>query len=75
MWEHNKGEVQGYTYKRRPVKLVYSQEFKNIHEAIAFEKQLKGWSRLKKEALINDNISALKELSRSHESHPSSSSG
>lgn len=73
VYEHNQGIVKGFTFKRKPVKLVYYQDFKNINEAISFEKQLKGWRRDKKEALINNNIEKLKELSKSY--HPSSSSG
>ena len=41
-----------YTYKKRPVKLVYLAEFGDVNEAIAWEKQVKRWSRKKKEALI-----------------------
>ena len=75
VWEHNQGIVPGYTSKRKPVRLVYYQEFLEINEAIAFEKQLKGWRRAKKEALIKNNIEELKKLSDSYNSHPSSSSG
>gem|GEM_PF-188654 len=63
--EHQVGEsVTCYTYQRRPVKLVFSAEFNSIDQAIAFEKQVKGWSRKKKEAIINDNWDLLPELSR-----------
>ncbi|PIQ72895.1 hypothetical protein COY13_04515 [Candidatus Roizmanbacteria bacterium CG_4_10_14_0_2_um_filter_36_35] len=75
VWEHNQGIVRGYTFKRKPVRLVYFQEFKDVNEAIAFEKQLKGWRRVKKEALINKNIDKLKKLTKGYNSHPSSSSG
>lgn len=74
-WEHNQGIVKGYTYKKRPVKLVYFQEFADINKAIAFEKQLKGWRREKKEALIKGDINTLKKLSKGYKNHPSSSSG
>jgi putative endonuclease len=50
--EHNAGKYSGYTSKRLPVKLVYSQEFHDVKEAINAEKQIKGWSRKKKQALI-----------------------
>jgi putative endonuclease len=50
--EHNSGAYGGYTSTRRPVALVYSQWFERITDAIAAERQLKGWSRAKKEALI-----------------------
>jgi len=51
------------THKRRPVELVFFCEFNDIMRAILFEKQVKGWSRKKKEAIINDNWEQLKELS------------
>jgi putative endonuclease len=41
-----------YTFARRPIKLVHSSDFLNVDDAIAWEKQLKGWSRAKKLALI-----------------------
>ncbi len=50
---HNFGiDPRAYTYTRRPVTLVYSQEFSDPNEAIAAEKKLKGWSRAKKIALV-----------------------
>ncbi|RZJ50327.1 MAG: GIY-YIG nuclease family protein, partial [Chryseobacterium sp.] len=51
-------------YKRRPVELVFYYEFNDINQAIDFEKQVKGWSRKKKEAIINDNWELLPELSK-----------
>jgi putative endonuclease len=42
----------GYTKARRPVTLGFSQHFEQIVDEIAFERQIKGWSRAKKEALI-----------------------
>ena len=50
--EHNAGAYGGYTAQRRPVTLVFSQWFDRITDAIAAERQVKGWSRAKKEALI-----------------------
>jgi putative endonuclease len=41
--QHNLGTFGGYTAKRRPVTLVYSAHFDNIIEAIACERQVKGW--------------------------------
>jgi len=50
--EHNAGiDPHSYTHLRRPVELFYVAAFTNSNEAIAFEKQVKGWSRKKKEAL------------------------
>ncbi len=54
---------ESYTHKRRPVKLVFFCEFNDITQTILFEKQVKGWSRKKKEAVIHDNWEKLKELS------------
>jgi putative endonuclease len=62
--EHNAGAYGGYTSTRRPVTLVYSQWFERITDAIAAERQVKGWSRAKKEALIRGDFGALPELSR-----------
>jgi len=59
-----------YTSTRRPVKLVYSQEFHDVKEAIANERKIKGWSRKKKEALINGDYNSLHSLSEcKNESH------
>ena len=63
--EHNAGRFPGYTLRRRPVELVWHEEFKLITDAIAVERQLKGWSRAKKEALIHRDFAALRRLSRS----------
>jgi putative endonuclease len=61
--EHNSGiNPECYTATRRPVELVFAFEFKYVDKAIDFEKQVKGWSRKKKEAIIRDNWEALKEL-------------
>ncbi|CAA2101952.1 hypothetical protein MBUL_01438 [Methylobacterium bullatum] len=62
--EHHAGTFQGYTSKRRPLVLVYAEEFERITEAIAFERQVKGWSRAKKEALIASDWDALRYLSK-----------
>ena len=57
--EHNAGSYGGYTKSRRPVKLVWSAHFANVADAIAAERQLKGWSRAKKKALIQGDINCL----------------
>jgi putative endonuclease len=73
--QHNDGISKGcFTYARRPVVLKYAEHFRNIKAAIAYEKQLKGWSRKKKEALFIDDIEGLKKLSQSY-SNPSPGSG
>jgi putative endonuclease len=63
--QHNQGaDIKCYTFKRRPVELVYAEGFQDFKMAIACEKQVKGWSRKKKEALIAGNWDQLKELSK-----------
>lgn len=63
--EHQEGiDVNSYTGKRRPVKLMFYAEFSNIEFAIEKEKQIKKWSRSKKEALINGEFEILPELSK-----------
>lgn len=64
LWEHNEGIYDGYTKKRRPVELVFTETYDRIVDAIAREQQIKGWSRAKKEALIALNYEGLPELSR-----------
>lgn len=75
--EHQNGEVvKCYTHSRRPLELVYYEKYGDVRNAIAREKQIKRWSRSKKEALINDNIHQLKLLSRNYKQYgPSASSG
>ena len=62
--EHEAGTFGGYTSTRRPVALVYSEWFQRITDAIAAERQIKGWSRAKKEALIRGDFDALPKLSK-----------
>ncbi len=57
---------QCYTYKRRPLKLVHVTYCSSFDEAERLEKQIKKWSRKKKEALINDNIELLKKFSKNY---------
>ena len=61
--EHNEGRGAYYTSKRTPVELVYFEEFHRIDDAYYREQQVKGWSRKKKEALINGEFEALKRSS------------
>jgi len=69
--EHNEGQYGGYTAKRRPVRLVYSQHFDIIADAISAERQVKGWSRAKKGALIAGDWSHIALLARRRHPHPS----
>lgn len=59
--QHQSGEIAGYTHSRRPVSLLWSQSFGVRLEAIAAERQIKGWSRAKKEALARSDWVALHE--------------
>ena len=62
--EHNNNEdKKAYTFKRRPVELVYSSEFGDVLEAISWEKIVKRWSRKKKEAMVKGEWEKLPELS------------
>ena len=60
--QHQNGKGANHTKKRLPVKLVYFEEFKRIFEAFYREKQVQGWSRAKKEALINNKHEKLNDL-------------
>lgn len=60
--QHQDGTFEGYTSSRRPVTLVFSQELTDINDAIQAERQIKGWSRKKKEALIKGDFNLLHEL-------------
>jgi predicted GIY-YIG superfamily endonuclease len=63
--EHQAGETPGYTATRLPVEMVWADEFQTIHDAIDFERQIKRWSRAKKEALIAGRFNDLPGLSGS----------
>ena len=63
--EHNQGEGAEYTKRRLPVQLVYFEECLSIKDAFLREKQVQGWSRKKREALINNQHEKLPELSMS----------
>ncbi len=62
--QHKKGEGANHTKSRLPVKLIYFEEYHRIDEAFYREKQVQGWSRKKKEALIRGNYKKLIELSK-----------
>ena len=65
VFEHNNcEEKKSYTFKRRPVELVYTSEFGDVNEAIVWEKIVKRWSREKKEAMINGEWEKLPGLSK-----------
>ncbi len=62
MAQHKNGEGANHTKKRLPVKLIYYEEFQRIDEAFYREKQVQGWNRKKKEALINGRLELLPKL-------------
>jgi putative endonuclease len=62
--EHASGAIVGYTWSRRPVQLVWSEHFVRITDAIAVERQVKGWSRVKKEALLRGDWDAVEVFAR-----------
>jgi putative endonuclease len=64
--QHQNGEGSNFTKKHLPVELVYYEEFQRIDEAFYREKQVQGWSRKKKEALIRLNYKELPRLSRNY---------
>ena len=65
IWEHNNDQdKRHYTYKRRPVKLVYCEDYNDINSAITREKQIKRWTRKKKEALISSDFNELIKLAK-----------
>ena len=74
LWEHNEGLGSRYTRRpgRRPVTLVWSHEYDSIADAFAFEKQLQGWSRAKREALIAGDYEALPALAKKTFAEPQS---
>jgi putative endonuclease len=61
--EHNSGVFDGYTARRHPVFLAFQQYFERIEDAVLAERQVKGWRRGKKEALIRGDFAALPALS------------
>ena len=64
--QHFAGEGANHTKKHPPVKLLYYEEFDRIDKAFYREKQVQGWSRRKKEALINGQHEELPKLSRNY---------
>jgi putative endonuclease len=62
--DHNAGKGAIYTRSRRPVELIYQEEFTDLNKVMKREKQIKRWSRAKKESLVAENLDQLKYLSR-----------
>ena len=64
--QHTTGGIAScYTFKRRPLELVFSQDFPTREEALASEQQIKGWSRKKKEAMMRGDWSEVSRLAKS----------
>ncbi len=59
--QHQTGELPGYTQTRRPIELAWSQDLPTRYEALTAERQIKGWSRTKRAALIASDWTALTE--------------
>ena len=70
--QHERGVIPGFTRNFLPVKLVWSQDFTTREQAKAAEKQIKGWRREKKLALIRGDWDAISRLAKSS---PSTGSG
>ena len=71
--QHESGAFAGYTATRRPVRLVWSEHFERITDAIASERKIKGWSRAKKEALIKGDWTRIETLAKRRAGRPKSS--
>jgi len=68
--QHETGAYPGYTSTRRPVRLVWSEHFDRITDAIAVERKIKGWSRTKKEALITGDWAKIGQLAKRRAGRP-----
>jgi putative endonuclease len=62
VWQHKNGAFPGFTKKYNCDRLVYFEEFGEIDQALSREKQIKGWSRAKKDALIDKQNPERKDL-------------
>ena len=63
--EHTEGAIAScYTFNRRPLHLVFSQDFPTREEALASERQIKGWSRKKKEAMMRGDWAEVSRLAK-----------
>ena len=69
--QHKAGECAGYTVTRRPLELIWSQECPTREEALSAERQIKGWSRKKKEAMMRGDWAEVSRLAQSKSVHPS----
>ena len=67
--QHQAGTFGGYTLFRKPLSLVYSCAFPSREEALQAERQIKGWGRKKKEAMLREDWAAVNRLSRGKHRH------
>ena len=67
--QHHIDVSDGYTASRKPLSLVYSCEFPSRVEALEAERQIKGWTRKKKDALLRGDWAAVNRLSRGKHKH------
>lgn len=72
---HQSGIIPGYTSTRLPVKLVWASEFATRYEALEAERQVKGWSRAKKMALIRGDWDRISVLARGSQGKGRASTG
>jgi predicted GIY-YIG superfamily endonuclease len=61
---HHDGRFRGYTYRRRPARLIFQEQFPNREGAFQAEREIKGWSRAKKLALAQGNWREIQRLSQ-----------
>nr|WP_246284261.1 GIY-YIG nuclease family protein [Nocardioides perillae] len=66
LWEHQVGLGAAYTRRRRPVELVWCEEHERVDAAYAREKQVQGWSRAKRQALVDGRYADLPRLAEGH---------
>jgi putative endonuclease len=71
--QHQMGEADGYTTTRRPIELIFTQQFATREEALDAERQIKGWSRKKKEAMMREDWEQVGKLARGKHKHERSS--
>ena len=69
MSQHHAGKMGGYTVLRRPVTLVFCEDFPTREEALQSERQIKGWSRRKKEAMMRGDWAEVSRRARTKSSH------
>jgi len=73
--QHQQASQRGHTVSRLPVKLVWCSEFPSRYEALSAERQIKGWSRAKKMALIRDDWEAVAHLAKNRQEKEKASTG